>query len=80
MKPYSLDLRQKVVETYEAGGISQRQLAKNFRVTLSFVVLPELPWLPLDMEFSHFQEMNRFRLNQSVHSPADRGLSAEKSV
>ncbi|MFM7220061.1 MAG: transposase [Nodosilinea sp.] len=37
MKPYSLDLRQKVVETYEAGGISQRQLAKNFRVTLSFV-------------------------------------------
>ncbi|MFM7423811.1 MAG: alpha/beta hydrolase [Elainella sp.] len=45
-----------------------------------FGVLPELPWLPLDMEFSHFQEMNRFRLNQSVHSPADRGLSAEKSV
>ena len=37
MKPYSLDLRQKVVETYEAGGISQRQLAKNFGVTLSFV-------------------------------------------
>jgi len=37
MKPYSLDLRQKVVETYGAGGISQRQLAKNFRVTLSFV-------------------------------------------
>ena len=37
MKPYSLDLRQKVVETYEAGGISQRQLAKTFRVTASFV-------------------------------------------
>jgi transposase len=37
MKPYSLDFRQKVVEAYEAGGISQRQLAKNFRVTLSFV-------------------------------------------
>ena len=37
MKPYSLDLRQKVVETYEAGGISQRQLAKIFRVTASFV-------------------------------------------
>lgn len=37
MKPYSLDLRQKVVETYEAGGISQRQLAQNFRVTASFV-------------------------------------------
>ena len=37
MRPYSLDLRQKVVETYEAGGISQRQLATNFRVTASFV-------------------------------------------
>lgn len=37
MKPYSLDFRQKVVEAYEAGGISQRQLAKNFRVTVSFV-------------------------------------------
>jgi transposase len=37
MKPYSLDFRQKVVEAYEAGGISQRQLAQNFRVTLSFV-------------------------------------------
>jgi transposase len=37
MKPYSLDFRQKVVEVYKAGGISQRQLAKNFRVTLSFV-------------------------------------------
>jgi transposase len=37
MKPYSLDFRQKVVEAYEAGGISQRQLAENFRVTLSFV-------------------------------------------
>jgi transposase len=37
MKPYSLDFRQKVVEVYEAGGISQRQLAKNFQVTLSFI-------------------------------------------
>lgn len=37
MKPYSLDFRQKVVEAYEVGGISQRQLAQNFRVTLSFV-------------------------------------------
>jgi len=37
MKPYSLDLRQKVVDAYESGDISQRQLAKNFGVTLSFV-------------------------------------------
>lgn len=37
MKPYSLDLRQKIVDAYAEGGISQRKLAKNFRVTLSFV-------------------------------------------
>jgi transposase len=37
MKAYSLDLRQKIVDAYAAGGISQRQLAKNFGVTLSFV-------------------------------------------
>jgi hypothetical protein len=43
-------------------------------------VLPELPWLPLDMECSHFQEMPRFRWNQSVHSPADLGLNVERSV
>ena len=37
MKPYSLDLRQKIVDTYAVGGISQRKLAKNFSVTLKFV-------------------------------------------
>jgi transposase len=37
MKAYSLDLRQKIVETYVEGNISQRQLAKQFRVALSFV-------------------------------------------
>lgn len=37
MKAYSLDLRQKIVETYAAGNVSQRQLAKQFRVALSFV-------------------------------------------
>ena len=38
MKAYSLDLRQKVIETYEAGGITQRQLAARFRVSLYFVI------------------------------------------
>lgn len=38
MKAYSLDLRQKVIETYEAGGITQRELAARFRVSLYFVV------------------------------------------
>jgi transposase len=37
MKAYSLDLRQKIVETYAEGNISQRQLAKQFRVALSFI-------------------------------------------
>jgi transposase len=29
MKAYSLDLREKIVALYDAGGISQRQLAVN---------------------------------------------------
>jgi|SRR4028118_91551 transposase len=37
MKAYSLDLRQKIVEAYAEGNISQRQLAKQFRVALSFI-------------------------------------------
>lgn len=37
MKPYSLDLRQKIVDAYACGDISQRKLAKNFGVTLSCV-------------------------------------------
>ena len=37
MKAYSLDLRQKIVDTYAEGSTSQRQLAKQFRVALSFI-------------------------------------------
>jgi transposase len=37
MKPYSVDLRQKIVDVYAAGGISQKQLAANFGVAVSFV-------------------------------------------
>ncbi len=36
-KAYSLDLRQKIVDAYAAGNISQRTLAKNFGVASSFV-------------------------------------------
>ncbi|MBE9169127.1 transposase, partial [Pleurocapsales cyanobacterium LEGE 06147] len=36
MKPYSLDLRQKVVQAYKQGNDSYRQLAKRFQVSLSF--------------------------------------------
>lgn len=37
MRAYSIDLRQKIINTYHKEPISQRQLAKRFRVSLSFV-------------------------------------------
>jgi transposase len=37
MKSYSLDLRKKIIETYENEPISQRNLAKRFRVATSSV-------------------------------------------
>ena len=37
MKPYSLDLRQKIVESYENGEGSIRQLAQRFKVSPDFV-------------------------------------------
>ncbi|BCL35783.1 hypothetical protein NSMS1_50170 [Nostoc sp. MS1] len=37
MKPYSLDFRQKILDTYKTGGISQRQLANKFCVSLGFI-------------------------------------------
>lgn len=37
MKAYSIDLRQKIIEAYHSQPISQRQLAKQFGVALSFV-------------------------------------------
>lgn len=38
MKAYSLDLREKIVETYRSGSITQRELAARFRVSLNFIV------------------------------------------
>jgi transposase len=37
MKAYSLDLRQKIVDIYTEGKISQRRLAKQFKVAPSFI-------------------------------------------
>lgn len=37
MQAYSLDFRQKILDTYLKGGISQRQLAERFCVTLGFI-------------------------------------------
>ena len=36
-KAYSLDLRQKIIDAYTVGGISQRGLAKQFGVAKSFI-------------------------------------------
>ena len=44
MKAYSLDLREKIIETYEAGGTTQRELAQRFRVSLYFVVMLLRRW------------------------------------
>lgn len=38
MKAYSLDLRKKVVERYESGAITQRELARQFGISTFFVV------------------------------------------
>lgn len=38
MKAYSVDLRQKIVDTYINEKITQRQLAQRFHVALSFVI------------------------------------------
>jgi transposase len=37
MKPYSLDLRQKIIEAYQNSEGSQRQLARRFKVSLGFI-------------------------------------------
>ena len=37
MKAYSIDLRQKNIDFYNEGNLSQRQLAQQFRVALSFI-------------------------------------------
>ena len=37
MKAYSVDLRQKIIEAHNQQEGSQRQLAKRFRVSLSFI-------------------------------------------
>lgn len=37
MQPYSLDLRQKIVDAYLEGNTSQHQIAIQFRVAYSFV-------------------------------------------
>lgn len=37
MKPYSMDLREKILETYTEGESSYRQIAQRFRVSLSLI-------------------------------------------
>ena len=37
MKPYSLDIRQKIIDTYQAGNTSIRKVAERFQVSKSTV-------------------------------------------
>ena len=37
MKPYSIDLRKRIIEAYENGEGTMRKLAKRFKVSLSFI-------------------------------------------
>jgi putative transposase len=37
MQPYSLDFRQRIIDTYAEENTSQRKLAQRFRVAPSFV-------------------------------------------
>jgi transposase len=37
MKAYPFELRQKIIDAYAQGNVSQRQLAEQFQVALSFV-------------------------------------------
>jgi transposase len=37
MKAYSIDFRQKIIDTYQQEKISQRKLANRFNVALSFI-------------------------------------------
>ncbi|MEM8604518.1 MAG: helix-turn-helix domain-containing protein, partial [Cyanobacteria bacterium P01_H01_bin.121] len=37
MRPYSIDLRQKIVDRYAEGNISIRKLAQQFNVASSFI-------------------------------------------
>jgi transposase len=37
MQPYSLEFRQRIIDIYAEGNISQRKLAQRFRVAPSFV-------------------------------------------
>ena len=37
MKPYSLEFRKKIILAYEVESVSMRQIARDFRVALSFV-------------------------------------------
>lgn len=37
MKPYSIDLRQKIIKVYEQENISIRKLAQRFQVSKSFI-------------------------------------------
>jgi len=62
MKAYSLDLRQKVIDAYNRKEGSQRQLAKRFSVSLSFIQ---------DL-------LKRYREDKTIESRAHKGGGSTK--
>lgn len=64
MAPYSLDLRQKIVATYEAGNTSNRKVAKQFQVATKIVQT-------LLKQYRETGELNHKPLEGQIESPLE---------
>ena len=64
MAPYSLDLRQKIVSTYEAGNTSIRKVAKQFQVATKTVQT-------LLKQYRETGELNHKPLGSPIKSPLE---------
>ena len=64
MGPYSLDLRKKIVATYEAGNTSIREVAKQFQVATKTVQT-------LLKQYRETGELNHKPLGSQIESPLE---------
>jgi transposase len=64
MAPYSLDLRQKIVATYEAGNTSIRKVAEQFQVATKTVQT-------LLKQYRETGELNHKPLGSQIESPLE---------
>jgi transposase len=65
MPPYSVDFRQKIVETYEAGNTSIRKVAKQFQVATKTVQT-------LVKQYRETGELNHKPLGSQIESPLEK--------